>query len=101
MKPLLMLLSLHEQSRSLLETDEAGEAFNDTENKARGSLKWEVWGTGNESLSWVKWEKGEWKEEIREKKWEFGQIPSSLAILYSKKWLEITIHRSSRVQKYN
>ena len=34
-----MLLSLHEQSRSLLETDEAGEAFNDTENKARGSLK--------------------------------------------------------------
>ena len=99
MKPILILLSLHKQSRGLLETDDAGEAFNDTENKAWESLKWQVWETENESL--VKWEKGEWKEKMREKKWEFGQILSSLAVLYSKKWLEITIQGSSRVQKYN
>ena len=99
MKPLLILLSLHKQSRGLLETDEADEALNDTENKAWESSKWQVWETENESL--VKWEKGEWKEKMREKKWEFGQIPSSLAVLYSKTWLEITIQGSSRVQKYN
>ena len=28
-------------------------------------------------------------KEMREKKWEFGQIPSSLAILYTGKWLKL------------
>ena len=50
----------------------------------------------DESL--VKWEKSEWKESMKEKKWDFAQIPSSLAILYRRKWLEITIQRSSTVQ---
>ena len=54
--------------------------------------KWEF----DESL--VKWEKSEWKERMREKKWDFAQIPSSLAILYRRKGLEITIQRSSTVQ---
>ena len=87
------------QSRSLLETDEADEAVNVTENKTWESLKWKIWEFGNENLMRVKWEKWEWKERMRENKWDFGQIRSSLGItvLYSRKWLEITIQRYSKV----
>ena len=41
------------------------------------------------------------RKEMTEINWEFAQIPSSMAILYSRKWLEITIQRPARVQKYN
>ena len=41
------------------------------------------------------------RKEMTEIKWEFAQIPSSMAILCSRKWLEITIQRPARVQKYN
>ena len=78
------------------------EALNVTENKTRESLEWEVWEFGNESFMRA-WSNGRNEGEKRE--WEkineFAQIPSSLAILYSRKLLEITIRRSSRVQKYN
>ena len=30
------------------------------------------------------------RKEMREIKWEFAQIPSSLAIFYSREWLDIT-----------
>ena len=59
------------------------------------------------SVSWEFGQMGEMRvktenerKEMRGNKWEFGQIPSSLAILYSRKWLEITI-QISRVQRYN
>ena len=41
------------------------------------------------------------RKEMIEINWEFAQIPSSMAILYSRKWLEIAIQRPTRVQKYN
>ena len=64
MKPLYdMLLSLH--NKSLLETDEADEAFNVTENKTRVSLKWEVWELENESFMKV-WSNGRNESEKRE-----------------------------------
>ena len=55
------------QSRSLLETDEADEAVNVTENKTWESLKWKCWEFGNESLMRV-WSNGRNESEKRE--WE-------------------------------
>ena len=69
------------------------EAFKVTENKTLRIWKWEF---GEITEMRVKREKG--RKEMREIKWEFAHIPSSLAILYCRKWLEITIQRSSRVQ---
>ena len=74
-------------------------AFNITENKTEkfGIEGLRIWKwVFDENL--VKWEKSEWKERMREKKWDFAQIPSFLAILYRRKGLEITIQRSSTVQ---
>ena len=76
------------------------EAFNVTENKTWESLEWEVWEFGNEILE-IRVKRENERKEMREIKWEFAQIPSSLAIWYSRKWLEITIQRSSREQKHN
>ena len=41
------------------------------------------------------------RKEMRKIKWELAQTPSPLEILHCRKWLEITIQRSSRVQKYD
>ena len=105
MKPLHdMLLSLHNRSsrevywkqmklRSL-------QRYQKDDMRKSGMRSLRIWEWEfDESL--VKLEKWEWKERMRKNKWEFAQIPSSLVILYSRKWLEITTQRSSRVQKYN
>ena len=39
------------------------------------------------------------RKEMRKKKWEFAQIPSSLAILYRRKLLQMIIQETSRAQK--
>ena len=104
MKPLHdMLLPLHNRS--------SREVYQ-KQSKPSALLKIKVWNEKFKSFGMsVWWEFGQMGEmrvktenerkEMRGNKWEFGQIPSSLAILYSRKWLEITIQRSSRVQKYN
>ena len=95
---MLTFFAQQNQSSSLLKTDEADEAFNVTENKTWESLNWEVKEFGNESFMRV-WSNG--RNESKKRGWEKknDQIPSSLAILYSRKLLEVAIQRSSRVQK--
>ena len=78
------------------------EAFNVTENKTCESLEWEVWEFGNErfgQMGEIRVKIENERKEMRKIKWVFAQIPSSLAILYRRKLLQIIIQETSRAQK--